>query len=203
MGMEEGEFLVRAARRAIEEHLAGREWRPEEYSEVLRERMGVFTTLRLHPGGELRGCIGFPEPVMPLIDALLDSAISAATRDPRFPPVRLEEMDHIVVEVTVLTPPEPIEAPPERLPEEVVVGRDGLLVRYGIFSGLLLPQVPVEFGWDSRQFLEQTCMKAGLPPDCWRRGARFYRFQGQIFEEVEPRGRVVERPLGYSDVSLQ
>jgi len=193
LSLDEGEFAVRTARRVIEERLSGREWRPETYPESFRERRGVFTTLRTHPDRALRGCIGYPEPIMPLIEALLSSAVAAATEDPRFRPVSLEEMDRITVEVTVLTPPEPIEVPPERLPEEVVVGRDGLLVRYGVFSGLLLPQVPVEFGWDSKQFLEQTCLKAGLPPDCWLRGARFYRFQGQIFEEVEPRGKVEER----------
>ena len=193
--LEEGKFLVRLARKAIEQYLnfGIKIDPPENTSSELFEERGVFVTLKRYPSMRLRGCIGYPEPVMPLVFATIDAAISAATRDPRFYPVRPEELKNIVVEVTVLTPPEPLNVPPERLPEEIKVGRDGLIVRCGFASGLLLPQVPVEWGWNEREFLSQTCIKAGLPPDCWLDPrCQFYRFQGQIFTEVEPFGEVVE-----------
>ncbi len=101
-------------------------------------------------------------------------------------------MDEIIVEVTVLTPPEKIDAKPKDLPNHVEIGRHGLIVKMGPFSGLLLPQVAVEYNMDSEEFLSETCMKAGLPPDCWLTGAEVYRFEGQIFKEKEPRGEVVE-----------
>jgi uncharacterized protein (TIGR00296 family) len=101
-------------------------------------------------------------------------------------------MDEITVEVTILTEPEKINAKPYELPKFVEIGRHGLMVRKGLISGLLLPQVAVEFGFDAEEFLSQTCMKAGLPPDCWLAGAEVYRFEGQIFKEVRPRGEVVE-----------
>jgi uncharacterized protein (TIGR00296 family) len=110
----------------------------------------------------------------------LDSSISAAIRDPRFPPVTQEEMDSIEVEVTVLTEPE--EIVPDS--QNVKVGEDGLMVEKGIFKGILLPQVPLELGWEAEEFLCQTCIKAGLPPDCWLdEGVTVYKFQGQIFSE--------------------
>jgi len=102
----------------------------------------------------------------------------------------------IIVEVTVLTPPERIEAKPVDLPKHVEIGRHGLMIKRGPYSGLLLPQVAVEFGFDAEEFLSQTCMKAGLPPDCWLiEGTEVYRFEGQIFKEVEPRGDVREVDL--------
>ncbi len=195
---ESGKFLVKLARSAVEEFVKSGlkvEPPPDAPPELYEER-GVFVTLKRFPSGELRGCIGFPEPVMPLIEATIEAAISAATRDPRFYPVTPQELPHLTVEVTVLTPPQPIETVPENLPEEIKVGRDGLIVRCGYASGLLLPQVPVEWGWDEREFLSQTCIKAGLPPDCWLDPrCRFYKFQGQIFTEVEPYGEVVEEEI--------
>ena len=195
---ESGKFLVKLARSAVEEFVKSGlkvEPPPDAPPELYEER-GVFVTLKRFPSGELRGCIGFPEPVMPLIEATIEAAISAATRDPRFYPVTPQELSQLTVEVTVLTPPQPIETVPENLPEEIKVGRDGLIVRCGYASGLLLPQVPVEWGWDEREFLSQTCIKAGLPPDCWLDPrCRFYKFQGQIFTEVEPYGEVVEEEI--------
>ena len=143
-----------------------------------QEKRGVFVTLK-HKGN-LRGCIGYPEPIYPLYTALLDSSVSAAIRDPRFSPVTVEEMNEISLEITVLTPPSQIEPDPSN----VSVGVDGLCVERGFFKGILLPQVATEWGWDAEEFLCQTCMKAGLPPDCWLDGeTRVYTFQGQIFSE--------------------
>ncbi len=188
---EEGEKAVRLARKAIETYLSRKETIEDRFDGVFAEKRGVFTTLTKH--GELRGCIGFPYPIRRLDEAIVESAISAATQDPRFPPVRLQEMDEIDVEVTVLTPPEKLDVPPEKRAEAIEVGRHGLMVVYGPYSGLLLPQVAVEHGMDEEEFLTHTCLKAGLPPDCWlMKGVDIYTFEGQIFKEVRPRGRVVE-----------
>ncbi|MET1125000.1 MAG: TIGR00296 family protein [Archaeoglobaceae archaeon] len=191
--IDEGEKAVRLARRAIETYLESRKVLKERLGGVFEEKRGVFTTLTKH--GQLRGCIGFPYPIKRLDEAIIESAIAAAVDDPRFEPVRLSEMDEIEVEVTVLTPPEKINAKPKDMPKFVEIGRHGLMVRMGPFSGLLLPQVAVEYNFDEVEFLSETCMKAGLPPDCWLSGAEVYRFEGQIFKEVEPRGKVVEVDL--------
>ncbi len=198
---EHGAFLVRLARRAIEEYLRSRAIiePPEDTPEPLWEPMGVFVTLnKLVDGAKaLRGCIGFPYPEKPLVRATIEAAIAAATEDPRFPPVRLPEMDSIVVEVSVLTKPELIRVEdPRDYPKAIRVGRDGLIVEKGFFRGLLLPQVPVEWGWDERTFLSQCCLKAGLYPDAWLDpDTRIYRFQAVVFEEEEPRGPVKRRAL--------
>ena len=198
---EWGEFLVRLARRAIEEYVRnGRVIEPpEDTPPELWEKMGVFVTLNRHhapPQMALRGCIGFPLPIYPLVEATIKAAIYAAVDDPRFPPVRESELDDLVIEVSVLTPPELIEGPPEERPRKIKVGRDGLIIEKGIYSGLLLPQVPIEWGWDEEEFLAQTCWKAGLPPDCWLDPeAKVYRFTAEIFEEEWPRGPVRRKSL--------
>ncbi|MBO8179355.1 MAG: TIGR00296 family protein [Archaeoglobus sp.] len=190
LSKEDGERAVKLAREAIETYLEERKILQKRLDGVFSEKRGVFTTLTKH--GNLRGCIGFPYPVKRLDEAIIESAIAAAVDDPRFEPVRLSEMDEIVVEVTILTPPEKIDAKPKDLPSHVEIGRHGLIVKMGPFSGLLLPQVAVEYNMDAEEFLSETCMKAGLPPDCWLTGAEVYRFEGQIFKEKEPRGEVVE-----------
>ncbi|WP_456397887.1 TIGR00296 family protein [Desulfurobacterium sp.] len=198
LDIKKGAFLVKVARLTVEKLLTkGIKFPvPENTPEELFEKRGVFVTIKTYPYNQLRGCIGFPEPVMPLIEATIEAAISAATKDPRFPPMTPEELDNVTFEVTVLTPPEPVEAPPEKLPEMIKVGRDGLIVRCGFASGLLLPQVPVEWGWDEKEFLSQTCLKAGMPPDCWKNPyCKIYRFQGQIFKELKPYGEIVEENI--------
>ena len=192
---EEGRFLVKLAREAAEVYVrSGKKIEPPPFTpERLFEKKGVFVTIKTYPNKELRGCIGYPEPIMPLVLATIDAAIAAAVNDPRFYPVTPQEFDNLAFEVTVLTPPQPIDAEPEDRPKVIRVGRDGLIVRCGFHSGLLLPQVPVEWGWSEEEFLSQTCVKAGLSPDCWLRpDCKFYKFQGQIFTEVEPYGEVVE-----------
>ncbi|HIP25098.1 MAG TPA: TIGR00296 family protein [Archaeoglobus profundus] len=189
--IEEGKKAVKLARKAIETYLAENKVIKDRYSGVFEQKRGVFTTLTKH--GELRGCIGFPYPIKRLDEAIIESAIAAATDDPRFPPVKLDEMNEIIVEVTILTPPEKLEVKRVELPKHIEIGRHGLMVKRGLFSGLLLPQVAVEYGFDAEEFLSQTCMKAGLPPDCWLvEDTEVYRFEGQIFKEVKPRGDVVE-----------
>ena len=199
--LEEGELLVKLARKAVEERLKKGKviGVPEDVPQKLMEHCGVFVTLNSLREGkrELRGCIGFPYATSPLAHAVIESAINSATGDPRFPPVSIEELDHIVFEVSVLTPPQPIKVEkPQDYPSEIKVGRDGLIVEKGYYKGLLLPQVPVEWRWDEEEFLCQCCLKAGLPPDCWlTRGTRIYKFQAIIFEETSPRGKVKLKEL--------
>ena len=157
---------------------------------VFNEKRGVFVTLTTC--GDLRGCIGHPYPDSTLKDAIVDSAISAATRDPRFPAVQMSEMDTITVEVTVLTPPERIDVPSHELPDVIEIGRHGLIVKMGFHQGLLLPQVAPENNFSVVEFLNHTCMKAALPPDAWLNDAEVYWFEGQIFKESAPRGKIIE-----------
>ncbi|MFB0543249.1 MAG: TIGR00296 family protein [Candidatus Bathyarchaeia archaeon] len=197
---DEGVYLVRLARRAIETYLRSRKRiDPTDAPEKMRTPCGVFTTLNrvTASGKELRGCIGFPYPVKPLAEAVVASAISAAVEDPRFQPLSPGEAEEVVVEVSVLTPPEPMRVEgPRDYPEKIQIGVDGLIVERGSRSGLLLPQVPVEWGWDAEEFLTQCCLKAWLPPDAWlMEGTRISKFQAIIFEEREPKGEVERREL--------
>ncbi len=202
MTLEEGRFLVKLARRAVEAYVKENVKIdvPDDVPTKLLEKSGVFVTLNTVSSGEdkrLRGCIGFPLPHFPLAQAVIESAISAASRDHRFSPVRANELDNIVVEVTVLTPPVLIEVKDfKEYPKEIKVGRDGLVVERGSCRGLLLPQVPVDWNWDEEEFLCECCIKAGLPPDSWYdMKTKIYSFQGIIYEEEEPRGEIVERSL--------
>ncbi|NIR87104.1 TIGR00296 family protein [Candidatus Bathyarchaeota archaeon] len=198
---KEGESLVRLARKAVEEHLkSGRIIDvPKDAPLKLMERCGVFVTLNSvrHGEKELRGCIGFPYPTTPLMRAVIESAINSATRDPRFRTVSSEELDHIVFEVSVLTPPQPVKVKkPKDYPSKIKVGQDGLMVEKVYCKGLLLPQVPIEWKWDEEEFLCQCCIKAGLPPDCWLiEGTTIYKFQALIFEEASPKGKVESKEL--------
>lgn len=194
-------MAVRLARMAIKECLAnGRKIKPEKLPDVFKEKRGVFVTLNHRKNRkELRGCIGRPYPVLPLGEAIILSAINAAREDPRFYPVEPEEIDELVIEVTILTLPKRIKGKPKDIPDKIVIGRDGLIVSSSRCSGLLLPQVAVEHGFDCTEFLCQTCMKAGLMPDAWLNGAEVYSFEGQIFEEVEPGGAIREKDIKCSD----
>ena len=196
LSLEDGQQAVRYAREVIAQHVHNRPIPELAAGDPFTARAGVFVTLNRYPSGDLRGCIGIPEPSMELKEALREAATSA-TRDPRFPPLRAAELDTITVEVTVLTPPEKIEVDdPQSYPSCIKVGRHGLIAeRYGR-RGLLLPQVPVAQGWDEETFLSQTCWKAGLPPDAWRDGdTTLYCFQGEVFTETEPHGDVVQEAM--------
>lgn len=192
----EGELAVRMARQAVEAEVTGKVEGRVDAPESFREKRGVFVTLSSYPGHLLRGCIGFLEPTFSLASAILQAA-QHACHDPRFEDLQKEELDNIVIEVTVLTPPEEIKVSDRKeLPKVVHVGRDGLIAEYGPYRGLLLPQVPVEWGWDAEEFLGQTCMKAGMAPDMWLdRRTKFYRFEGEIFAEESPRGRTVRKEI--------
>lgn len=197
LSQNEGSFLVKLARKAVEDYLkTGKHAKiPMGVSEKLLKPCGVFVTINKLEGDQkaLRGCIGFPYPTTPLVEAVVESAISAATQDPRFPPVSLGELDHVVFEVSVLTPPETVEVKnPKEYCAQIKVGEDGLIVERGVCKGLLLPQVPVEWEWDEETFLCQCCLKAGLPPDSWLvKGTKIYKFSSIIAEELSPKGDVV------------
>jgi uncharacterized protein (TIGR00296 family) len=198
---EEGEYLVKLARRAVEIFLTKRQIvrMPADAPLKLREQCGVFVTINSVEGKShrLRGCIGMPYPTTTLAKAVIESAISSATQDPRFPPMRQEELDHVVFEVSALTPPESIKVEkPQEYCSKIKVGRDGLIVERAYCKGLLLPQVPVEWKWDEETFLCECCAKAGLPPDSWLMdGTKVYSFQAIIFEETTPKGSIIRKKI--------
>jgi len=177
----EQKTLLSLARDTLEMHL--REKRrpdPADYdvTDTLREMRGVFVTLEQN--GRLRGCIGYIEGRVPVFEGIIENAVNAATRDPRFPPMSADEIDKTDIEISVMTPLRLIDDP-----SIVTPGRHGLYIRKGFNSGLLLPQVAVEWGWGRVEFLEQTCRKAGLPRDAWKEGAEIYTFEAQVFGEHE------------------
>ena len=198
---QEGILAVQIAREALEAFVEGRSMRSFVVPTAFEEKAGAFVTLSKHgvkdPYEKLRGCIGYPEPFFPLLKAVVKSAEGAA-EDPRFPPLKTEELPKVVVEVSLLTPPQPIEVKKQRdLPRQIRLGEDGIVVAQGPYRGLFLPQVATENGMDAETFLSECCMKAGLMPDAWLDDAtRVKTFQTEIFEEVEPRGAVVRRTSG-------
>jgi uncharacterized protein (TIGR00296 family) len=202
LSLEEGKFLVRLARRAVEKYLKSETHTrvPEDTPQKLLQLCGVFVTVNTVKNGEkrLRGCIGYPYPSTPLTQAVIESAINSATQDPRFPPISSDELESVVFEISALSPPQKVVVKsPSEYPSRIKVGEDGLIVERGTFKGLLLPQVPVEWKWDEEEFLCQCCIKAGLPPDCWLlEHTKIYKFQGIIFQEEKPRGHVKRKALG-------
>lgn len=174
--------LLRLARRALEESVRLRRLPQIEAPDgPLSENCGAFVTL--HKSGRLRGCIGYIESSKPLYQTVCECAQAAALRDPRFDPVEPEELPDLHLEVSVLSPLEEIR------PEQVEVGRHGLLISRGFQRGLLLPQVAVEWKWEREEFLAETCLKAGLEADAWKRGAKIQAFTAQVFAEAQPARR--------------
>lgn len=183
----DGDLLLRIARSEIADAVAQEPKPLIHYFPVMEEQRGIFVTLTKN--GELRGCIGFPYPVMPLGEAVRKAAVAAALQDPRFRPVQKDELGSIRLEVTVLTVPVPLDCPPAERAAHVVVGRHGLIVRGRGTSGLLLPQVATEYGWDAEEFLDHTCTKAGFLGRCWDAAdIEVLTFEGQIFSEKAGQG---------------
>jgi uncharacterized protein len=189
----EGAELVRLARIAVEKYLQESVMiKPEE---DMPEKAGIFVTLNYVTTSKkeyLRGCIGFPLPEKPVKQGVIEAAIAAATEDPRFPPIDREELDNIIFEVSVLTPPQEIRAGPSDYGKEIEIGRDGLILQWRFGSGLLLPQVPIELKWDVEEYLANICYKAGAPPDVWLDPtSKLYKFQAAVFKEAEPKGKII------------
>jgi len=174
---DEERSLLGLARRAIERYFeTGETDQPSVDDPKLREKRGAFVTLKV--GDELRGCVGYPLPVKPLAEAVAEMAVAAASQDFRFDPLTPEELARTTIEISVLSLPEPV-----RDPKEVEVGRDGIIVSKGWNRGLLLPQVPLEHDWDHETYLRHGCLKAGLGPDEWKKGAKIEVFTAQVFSE--------------------
>jgi hypothetical protein len=169
--------LLQIARQAIEGYLKNGSIPQFEVSENLKKQGAAFVTLEKN--GQLRGCIGYTSAIEPLFQTVADCAVQAATADPRFPPVKIDEMANIHIEISVLTPLQRVVSL-----DEIQVGRDGLMIFKGAYRGLLLPQVATDYGWNREEFLQQTCRKAGLPVDAYKAAdAQLYRFQAIIFDE--------------------
>jgi len=175
--LEERRILLQLAHASIESALENRDIALDPPSCHLAEPRGAFTTIYFH--GELRGCVGYVLPVASLYRTVAETARAAAFEDTRFSPVTSEEAPQLEISLSILSPLQPITA------EEVEIGRHGLLVSQHGRRGLLLPQVPVEHGWDRVKFLEQTCRKAGLPADAWQKGATIEGFTAEVFGDAD------------------
>ncbi|MEA3254840.1 MAG: TIGR00296 family protein [Candidatus Altiarchaeota archaeon] len=195
--LNHGRFLVKHARAVIESHFGAETPDiPKRMRDLMEKEHGVFVVLR-GPLNVIRGCIGYAESPMPLNRAVPEVALSAALRDHKFPPVRQSELKNLIVEVSLLTKPEHVKVDkPQDYPQNITVGRDGLIVHKDFSKGLLLPQFPVERGWNIKEFLSRTCIRGGFEGDSWSRGdITLYKFNARVFTELQPRGDVVERDL--------
>lgn len=173
--------LLDLARKAIEYYFLQKELDLSPWHKF-DKKQSVFITI--HKNKALRGCIGFPYPTHNLYEAVYKAAKSAAFEDPRFPPLEQKEMDKIKIEMSILTPPKKLTCKPEDYTKHIKVGKDGLIVKHSMHSGLLLPQVAKEHKWKAKEFLERTCEKAGLEMDQWKDSAlEVYTFQANILHE--------------------
>ncbi|MEB3860863.1 MAG: TIGR00296 family protein [Desulfurococcales archaeon] len=193
-----GSFLVRLARSSVEHFMekGAPPQPPDNLDEVLTRPGAAFVTIEkegVRRGEkELRGCIGTISPVHPLAETVIRVAIDAAFRDPRFPPLTRSELDEVVFEVSVLSRLKPLGRTPKERISGIKIGRDGLVVVRGPYQGLLLPQVPLDYGWNELDFLGYACIKAGLPANCWLdEDTLIYRFTVASWREEKPRGRVI------------
>jgi uncharacterized protein (TIGR00296 family) len=186
---EEGQFLIDLTRNTIIKYITTQQViiPPPNSPWHLRQPRGVFVTLTTQQAGEkmLRGCIGYPEPQLPLVEATISAAISAATRDPRFPPISISELNDILIEVSILTLPSLINVEKTTdYPLQITIGRDGLIIERGMYKGLLLPQVPIEWNWNAEEFLGHCCEKAGLLSDAWLLpGTKISKFSCILIQE--------------------
>jgi|TARA_B100001971_G_C17959251_1_gene416555 uncharacterized protein (TIGR00296 family) len=190
--LDDGKILINLAKESIKTHFSEKEPNiTEDIKQKYSDKRGVFVTL--NKDGQLRGCIGFTEPIYILYEAILKAAKSAAFQDPRFPPVQQDEIDSLSIEISILTPPQLIKVrKSEDYLKEIKIGKDGLIIKTGLSSGLLLPQVASEYDWDVEKLLRHTCMKANLSYEAWKDlKHEIYKFQAQIFSEED--GVVVEK----------
>jgi len=195
LSLAQGKSLIKLARKSLEYALASGQAISETCKDkALLEKRGVFATLHTFPKRELRGCIGYPYPVKPLWEAVAEAAVEAGIHDPRFPPMKSNELENVILELSVLTKPEEIKGDRKTLPKMIEIGKDGLIVQRGYRSGLLLSQVATQQGWDAQTFLEECCAKAGLSENIWQSSeTRVLKFQAQIFSETAPGKEVEEK----------
>jgi len=174
---EQGKALLKLARRAVEYHFKKGDLLPPTAADpAFKEKRGAFVTIKVD--GELRGCIGYPLPFKPLDETVIEMAVAAASQDFRFDPLTAEELGRTKIEISVLSLPEPVMDA-----KDVEVGTHGVIVSKGLNRGLLLPQVPLEHQWDREVYLRNCCLKAGLGPDEWKKGAKIEVFTAQVFSE--------------------
>ena len=197
--LQEGRKLVNAARAAIELYIKNPRFRPEIVEDSIGdfdEKTGVFVTIEHYPTKALRGCVGFTKSEEPLKKTLVQASLAAAFEDPRFVRVSGPELDKSTIEVSILSKPEIVGGEEKERLNAIRAGRDGTLIEYGSYSGLLLPIVAVEQKWDSARLLDETCVKAGLPKGYWKqKNVKLYKFQTQIFREEAPNGSIIEIKL--------
>jgi hypothetical protein len=178
--VQEKLFCLKLARKTLEDYFKGTYEliNPSDKYPSLKQKRGAFVTLLKE--GNLRGCIGIIEPLYPLYQVIQEMAISAAFKDPRFPPLTKEELSLTEIEISVLSPLK------KGTIEEIEVGKHGVYLIKGFYRGVLLPQVPVEYGWDKKTFLEHLCLKAGLHPNCYKEeDVEIYLFTAEVFKESE------------------
>ncbi len=177
LDIDQQRFLLRLAREAIRTHLESGQPPPFSTAEgILQQQRGAFVTLKHH--NQLRGCIGYTIPHDSLYMTIIDAAVMAATQDHRFSPLTLDELPDVHIEISVLTPPRKVADV-----SKITVGEHGIIITQGMSRGLLLPQVPIEWGWDRETFLRHSCLKAGLEEDAWKKGAEIQIFRAQVFSE--------------------
>ncbi|MGC8587877.1 MAG: TIGR00296 family protein [Hydrogenobaculum sp.] len=190
MDTKDAKKLISLARESIETEFENKEpFVEEEIKTKFSKPQGVFTTLNTYKDHQLRGCIGFVEARYPLWLGVIYTARLAAFKDPRFEPLKKEELDNIVIELSILSTPKRIIPDPKY----ICIGKDGLIVKYGKISGLLLPQVATEYNMNWETFLQHTCLKAGLPRDCYKNPqVEVYSFSAEVYKELSPGGDVVK-----------
>lgn len=198
--LEDGIKTVKYSREIIESILKNEKIVANNLDKFFNEKLGVFVTIHTFPNNNLRGCMGIPYPIMTLDNSILEASKSVIN-DPRFPILTRQELDKIVIEVTVLSKPVKIKiSEPMDYIKNIKIGRDGLIIKNGFYSGLLLPQVPIEQSWNIYEYLENICLKAGLPPNSWKnKESIIYKFFGQVFSEIEPNGEIKEKYLDGSN----
>jgi uncharacterized protein (TIGR00296 family) len=194
LSKSDGIELVKLTRQTVLDYFKNKELRikPTRF----KQKRGVFISIHKHSDHELRGCIGYPYPILSLEEALQRASLSAAFEDTRFLPLSEEELNDVIFEVSVLTEPELIKVKnPKEYLKKIEIGKDGLIMECNLHKGLLLPQVPLQFEprWDVKTFLENTCLKSGLLPDMWLDPkVNIYKFQCQIFKEKAPSGEIIQ-----------
>ncbi len=194
--LPEGKELVRAARSTIELYIKDPRFDRkiiEGSISSIKGKHGMFVTIENYPSLSLRGCVGYIEGIKEINSLLVDAALAAAFDDPRFPPLSADELDQIAIEVSILSEKAELGKAKEERLANLEIGRHGLIIEYGVYSGLLLPNVAVEEHFGKVDFLEAVCRKAGLPANSWQQpNVHMYTFETQIFREEKPNGSIKE-----------
>jgi len=194
LNSDEQSYLIKLARESILSSFNNEKPNlTEVMPSVSGQKLGVFVSLLTYPDCELRGCVGSLYSTKEVTESIIESSVNAAFHDSKFMPLSKSEFEDVLIEVNILTKPEIIKVDdPLNYPREIKLGKDGLILKFGSTSGLLLPQVPLEFGWNTREYLEHLCEKASLPKDMWKSlNVEISKFNAITFKELQPKGEVV------------